>query len=184
MHRVRYLLLAYTCDLDNDNFSDARQRQTSLYHKFRDLTLLHTSLFHILPMTDCASSRGAMNAIKLFWKTSMIFPSSKRDLILSLDLARRKTNCFGGRMHKRDSRARLNVSQYKRNRRATCVLHFLLLMYALASFVKLRLRRCILMYNSISWHYVTRYKIRYFSWIKIKRDTNYISPKISSRKST
>lgn len=26
------------------------------------------------------------------------------------------------------------------------------------------------MYNSVSWHYVIRYKIRYFSWIKNKRN--------------
>jgi len=44
------------------------------------------------------------------------------------------------------------------------------IIYAFASFVKLRLRRYIFMYNSVSWHYVIQYKIRYFSWIKNKRD--------------
>lgn len=131
MHRVRYLLLAYTCDLDNDNLSDVRQHQTSLHRKFRDHTLPHISLSHVLPMTDCISSREAINAIELFWKTSMIFPSFKLRDFSPWILARREMNCYSGRMHKRDSRARLNVSQYKRNRRATCV-HFLLLIYAFA----------------------------------------------------
>lgn len=119
MHRVRYLLLAYTYDLANDNLSDARKHQMLLHHKLRDLRLppiVSYSSHGLYKLT------GGNYAIKLFWKTSAILPSFKREIWFS-PWIRQEERIISAAAYI-NSRARLNVSQYKHNRRATCV-HFL-----------------------------------------------------------
>jgi len=91
------------------------------------------------------------------------------NLIFSLDPARKKCIIFTiaciNIIRERDSMwANINAIV------ARCVF-ISYIIYAFASFLKLCLRRCIFMYNSVSWHYITWYKIRYFSWIKTK-ETN------------
>lgn len=122
MHRVQYLLFAYTCDLDNDNFYLMLGNIKHCY--VINFTTSFVSLPRILPMTDYINSREAINAIKLFssGRQQWFFPCDPPQSNAFLgDPAKWKINYFNGRMHKRNSRTRLNVSQYKCNRRATCV---------------------------------------------------------------
>jgi len=53
------------------------------------------------------------------WRTSAIQVSIQFDFLLGS--GKEKMYYFYNRMHKHNSRARLNVSQYKCNRRAMCV---------------------------------------------------------------
>jgi len=100
------------------------------------------------------------------WRTSAIQVSIQFDFLLGS--GKEKMYYFYNRINiirERDSMwANINAIV------ARCVF-ISYIIYAFASFLKLCLRRCIFMYNSVSWHYITWYKIRYFSWIKTK-ETN------------